>query len=67
MKAGACASVTIMSKLAVVVLPAESVAVYVTVVVPNSKMEPLATSGPLLLIWQLSVIVGSVQVTSALH
>ena len=63
---GASSSVSVTVKVEVVVLPAMSVAVNVTVVVPTANVSPLE--------WvlvkvaeQLSLAVGSVQVTAALQ
>ena len=66
---GFCVSFTVTVKLDVVVLPAASVALYVTVVVPTGKVDPL--TGPavcaMLLPVQLSAAVGAVHVTTAPH
>ena len=60
-------SVTVTVKLACVELPAASRAVYVTVVVPRSKVEPEATEGVSEVTPQLSVAVGLTQITAAVH
>ena len=64
---GFCVSFTVTVKLAVLVFPAASVAVYVTVVVPNANTEPEACVVVKVTPAQLSVAVGAVQVTVALQ
>ena len=64
---GSWLSVTVTVKLASVELPAASRAVYVTVVVPRSKVEPEATEGVNEVTPQLSVAVGLAQFTTAVH
>jgi len=62
---GSSLSVTVTSKDIVELLPLASVAVYVTVVTPTLKVEPLAMSGVNVPVAQLSLTAGSVQVTTA--
>jgi hypothetical protein len=58
---------TVTVKLHVPVKPAASVAVQVTVVVPFTKVAPLAGTHATVAPGQLSVAVGVVYVTTALH
>ena len=64
---GEMVSSTVTSKLAVATLPSPSIAEYVTVVVPSSKVDPLLCVPVRLASVQLSVAVGAVHVTSAEH
>ena len=64
---GASSSVTVTAKLAEVELPAASMAVYVTVVVPTAKASPIWWVDVKLSTPQLSLAVGAVQLTTALH
>src|ERR1043166_860595 len=61
----ACGVLTVTVKLQVAVLPAQSLAVYVTVVVPIGNTEPLATLGVTVTPAQLSLAVGAVYVAFA--
>ena len=63
---GFSSSVTVIVKTQSEVLPTESVATYVTVVVPTANVSHGAWS-PEMVELQLSVVVGSVQVTTALQ
>ena len=64
---GFCVSITVTVKLAVLVFPAASVAVYVTVVVPSENTSPELCVLVIVTPAQLSVIVGVVQVAVALQ
>jgi hypothetical protein len=63
---GFCVSITVTVKLAVLVFPAASVAVYVTVVVPSGKTSP-GLCELVIVTAQLSVIVGVIHVAVALQ
>ena len=64
--AGSSSSVTVTVKLEVVVLPAGSTDVYVTVVEPTAKEAP-GLCVDVMVAEQLSAVVGSVQVTAVLQ
>jgi hypothetical protein len=61
---GAVSSVMFTVKLQVVVLPAASTAVYVTVVAPSGKISPELCVEVNETTWQLSEAVGAIQITS---
>ena len=64
---GGSLSLTVTVKVQALVLPLPSVAVQVTVVVPLSKVDPLAGSHTTEGTPQLSLALGSVQVTTAVQ